>query len=114
MLIDAFREHLAQVGTVRVVAGAATMLLLDALFAEVIGDYRRWLEAVVLAVLVGISLLGLVRVLEPHTLVVVVLVQVLVVRFRLVESVVAVEPHRELVLFTVAPTRVVAVRPAPT
>jgi putative hemolysin len=61
MLIDAFREHLAQVGAVRVVAGASTMVLLDALFASVIGDYRRWLEAVVLAAVLLVAGIGVPR-----------------------------------------------------
>ena len=62
MLIDAFREHLAQVGAVRVVAGAATMVLLDDIFAELVGDYRRWIEFFVLAAVLLVVGIGVPRI----------------------------------------------------
>lgn len=62
MLIDAFREHLAQVGAVRVVAGAATMVLVDGLMAQLLGSYRRWVEVVVLASILLVMGIGVPRI----------------------------------------------------
>jgi putative hemolysin len=61
MLVDAFREHLAQAGVVQVVAIVATMLLLDDVLDDFVGRWRRSLEFFMLVVLLLITGIGLPR-----------------------------------------------------